>query len=125
MGSILRQGHTYVMQRSSGLTIAGTSSEQVGFDRRLDPGIIADIRARACELAPELRSAPEPQAWIGFRPATENYEPVIGRLEDTRVWLAYGHYRNGILLAPATAARVAAEIKSSLETGSSAPRAQR
>jgi len=110
LGPILRRGHTYVMQRSNGFTIAGTSSEQVGFNRQLDPQIVAGIRARAGELLPRLRLAPEPDAWLGFRPATEDFAPRIGRLGDTRVWLAYGHYRNGILLAPATAARVAGEI---------------
>ncbi|MGA2740456.1 MAG: FAD-dependent oxidoreductase [Bryobacteraceae bacterium] len=110
LGPILRHGHTYVMQRSSGFTIAGTSSEQVGFNRQLDPQIVADIRARAVELEPRLRKAAEPIAWLGFRPATQDFEPVIGRVGDTRLWLAYGHYRNGILLAPATAARVAGEI---------------
>src|ERR1022692_1713211 len=109
-GPILRHGHTYVMQRSSGFTIAGTSSEQVGFNRELDPLIVDDIRTRAGELVPRLRSAPEPIAWLGFRPATEDFAPAIGRLEDTCLWLAYGHYRNGILLAPATARRVAGEM---------------
>jgi len=110
LGPILRHGHTYVMQRSSGFTIAGTSSEQVGFNRELDPQIIDEIRARGEELEPRLRKAAEPIAWLGFRPATEHFEPVIGRLGDTCLWLAYGHYRNGILLAPATAGRVAGEI---------------
>jgi glycine/D-amino acid oxidase-like deaminating enzyme len=36
--------------------------------------------------------------------------PAIERLGEAPVWLAYGHYRNGILLAPATASRVAGEI---------------
>jgi glycine oxidase len=110
LGPILRHGHTYVMQRSSGFTIAGTSSEQVGFNRELDARIVTDINTRAGELAPMLRSAPEPVAWLGFRPATEGFEAAIGRLDDTPLWLAYGHYRNGILLAPATAARVAGEM---------------
>jgi len=110
LGAILRHGHTYVMQRSSGFTIAGTSSEQVGFNRELDPQIVADVRARAEELEPRLRQAAEPIAWVGFRPATQDFEPVIGRVGDTCLWLAYGHYRNGILLAPATAARVAGEM---------------
>jgi glycine oxidase len=109
LGPILRHGHTYVMQRSSGFTIAGTSSEQVGFDRALDPEIVAEIRGRACALLPTLPTA-EPTAWLGFRPATSDYSPAIGRVGDTRLWLAYGHYRNGILLAPATAGRVAGEI---------------
>jgi glycine oxidase len=110
LGPILRHGHTYVMQRSSGFTIAGTSSEEVGFNRELDSLIVDEIRARASELFPRLRSATEPTAWLGFRPATEGFEPAIGRVGDTCLWLAYGHYRNGILLAPATAARVAGEV---------------
>ena len=125
LGPILRRGHTYVMQRSSGFTIAGTSSEQAGFDRRLDPQIVAGIHARACELFPDLRKGPAPVPWLGFRPATPDYELVLGRLHDTRLWLAYGHYRNGILLAPATAARLAGELTSSWETGSPAPGAPR
>jgi len=110
LSPILRHGHTYVIERSNGFTIAGTSSEQVGFNRELDPQIVDDIRTRAGELLPRLRSAPEPTAWLGFRPATEDFAPAIGRLGDTCLWLAYGHYRNGILLAPATAARVSGEM---------------
>jgi glycine oxidase len=125
LGPILRRAHTYLLQRANGFTIAGTSSEQAGFDRRLDPAIIAAIHARACELLPRLRDAPEPQAWLGFRPATADFEPVIGRLGDTPLWLAYGHYRNGILLAPATAGRVSREITSSSETDSPGPGAPR
>lgn len=117
LGPILRLGHSYVMQRSNGFTVAGTSSEQVGFNREVDPAVVSGIHARACELLPRLRSAPEPAAWLGFRPATADFEPVIGRLLQTGLWLAYGHYRNGILLAPATAARVAGEITSSLGMG--------
>lgn len=117
LGPILRGGDTYILQRGNGLTIAGSSSERVGFNRELDPAIVADIRARAAALVPALTSMPEAGAWLGFRPATEDLEPRIGRFEDTRLWLAYGHYRNGILLAPATARRVAAEITASWGMG--------
>jgi glycine oxidase len=125
LGPILRRAHTYLLQRANGFTIAGTSSEQAGFDRRLDPAVIAGIHQCACELMPRLRSAPQPQAWLGFRPATADFEPRIGRLGETPLWLAYGHYRNGILLAPATARRVSLEMTSSSETGSPAPGALR
>ncbi|HVN05318.1 MAG TPA: FAD-dependent oxidoreductase [Bryobacteraceae bacterium] len=117
MGPVLRHGHTYVTQRSNGYTIAGTSSEQVGFNREIDAQVIADIRARVFDLVPELRAAGEPEIWLGFRPATPGFEPAISRLPDVPVWLAYGHYRNGILMAPATAARIAKEITSSWGKG--------
>lgn len=115
LGPILRRGHTYILQRSSGFTIAGTSSEQAGFDRAIDAAIVADIHRRASGLFPEL---PEPaEAWLGFRPAAAAFEPQIRRIEEAPLWLAYGHYRNGILLTPATAKRVAAEIIVSLRKG--------
>ncbi len=110
VGPILRHGHTYVMQRSNGFTIAGTSTEEVGFNRKIDMDIVADIRARAEGLLPSLKSANLPIAWLGFRPGIAGGEPAIRRVENTCLWLAYGHYRNGILLAPATAAKVAGEI---------------
>jgi glycine oxidase len=119
--SILRHGHTYILQRTNGFTIAGSSMETVGFDRRIDPDIVRAIARRAEALLPALREAGEPVAWLGFRPRADAHQPQIGRFADTNLWLAYGHYRNGILLAPATAARVAAEITSSLGTGWSAP----
>ena len=119
LGRMLRCGHTYVLQRSNGFTIAGSSSEQVGFDRQLDSGILQDIHARAGNLLPMLASRQPDEAWLGFRPGVEGDCPVVRRMENTSVWLAYGHYRNGILLAPATARRVAAEIMASSGTGSS------
>ncbi len=51
---------------------------------------------------------------MGFRPASEQLR--LGRWQFGSVYLAYGHYRNGILLAPLTADRLAAEISANLET---------
>jgi glycine oxidase len=110
--SILRQGHTYILQRRSGFTIAGTSMETVGFDRTIDPETVRDIARRAEALLPALRQAASPEAWIGFRPRADAHQPQIGRFANSSLWLAYGHFRNGILLAPATAERVAEEITS-------------
>ena len=104
--SILRRGHSYFVQRSSGFLIAGASSESVGFDRTIDPAVVEELRVNAERLLPLLRGL-QPEAWIGFRPATPTYVPEIRALADTAIWLAYGHYRNGILLAPETARRVA------------------
>lgn len=114
LGPIVRHQHTYVLQRSSGFAVAGSSEERVGFDRAPDPRIVEDILHRARSLLPKLLAGPPSASWIGFRPATVGLQPAIGRLDASSIWLAYGHYRNGILMAPATAARVAGEIISSL-----------
>jgi glycine oxidase len=118
LGPMLRHGPTYLLQRSNGFTIAGTSSEPVGFDRTLNPKIVANIHKRAADLMPDLRRLAPDEQWLGFRPAVEGNCPVIGRHGDTALWLAYGHYRNGILMAPETAARIAAGITASSENGS-------
>jgi len=110
--TILRNGETYLLQRSNGFLIAGTSTENAGFDRNIDPAIVADIARRAESLLPRLRDAAAPEAWLGFRPRADAHQPQIGRFAGSNLWLAYGHYRNGILLAPATAERVSGQITS-------------
>jgi glycine oxidase len=110
LGPILRREHTYILQRSEGFTIAGTSSEQCGFDRALSPAVLCDIQARASNLLPLLAGREPGETWLGFRPGIEGEGPVVEAVEGSSLWLAYGHYRNGILLAPATAGRVACGI---------------
>ena len=66
LGPMVRQGHTYVLQRSNGFTIAGSTEETVGFDRTVDEGICADIHRRAAHLFPALGSAKPSKRWIGF-----------------------------------------------------------
>lgn len=100
LGPVLRNGATYIVQRSTGLTIGGSTHEHVGFDRALDPAIITDIEQRLASLMPVLASTPRAHAWIGFRPSTASGEAQTRRLGTSPVYLAYGHYRNGILLAP-------------------------
>ena len=126
MPRILRRGHTYILQRSNGFTIAGSTTEVAGFDRTVRRDVCAEIHQRASQLWPYLADAAPTECWIGFRPATVTGDPALGRVPGANVWLAYGHYRNGILLAPVTARNIAsdiasdiaaADIISSLETG--------
>jgi glycine oxidase len=107
---ILRHGHTYLLQRANGYTVAGSSEERIGFNTAIDDAICRDIHARCSLLWPELGQHEPCDRWIGFRPATEDLRPRIGRFEANNVWLAYGHYRNGILLAPVTAQRISDSI---------------
>jgi glycine oxidase len=111
----VRHHHTYILQRADGFTIAGSSTEDAGFDRTIDAKIVSDIAARAAALVPALASLKPESIWTGFRPATGAPAPHIGRLSSSRLWLAYGHYRNGILLAPATCDRICRELSAALE----------
>jgi glycine oxidase len=110
LGPFLRRGLSYLVQRESGLAIAGTSSEKVGFERSLTKEAIAGVIGGVEALWPDFAKGAETEVWLGFRPASDSGEPHIGRLEDTPLWLAYGHFRNGILMAPGTAARIAEEM---------------
>ena len=105
--SIVRHDHTYLLQRRNGTLIAGSSTEDVGFDRAIDQTIVADIRHRAARLLPALANTEPSACWIGFRPAIAAAKgvactPVVGQIGG-KLWAAVGHYRNGILLAPETA----------------------
>ncbi|HUS07261.1 MAG TPA: FAD-dependent oxidoreductase [Bryobacteraceae bacterium] len=117
LGPLVRYGHTYVLQRSSGFTVAGASTEDAGFDKHVDETIAAEIRAEADAILPGLLAgAHRTSVWTGLRPGTDSAAPLIRRWNDSNLWLAYGHYRNGILAAPETAERIAAGIfTSSLE----------
>src|SRR5579862_474283 len=109
LGPMLRRGHSYVLQRSNGFLVAGSNEEDIGFDRSIDPKICDEIHHHAAELFPPLANAAPCARWIGLRPFSPD-GPHISRVDGTNVWLAYGHFRNGILLAPLTAQRIAGEI---------------
>ncbi|HEX5228601.1 MAG TPA: FAD-dependent oxidoreductase [Bryobacteraceae bacterium] len=110
LAATLRREHTYVLQRSDGFTIAGSSAEDAGYDRTIDPTIVSDIARRASALVPALDALQPESVWTGLRPRSDPEGPHLGRIANSRLWLAYGHYRNGILLAPATSDRIARQI---------------
>jgi glycine oxidase len=112
--TIVRHGPLYLLQRANGLLIAGASVEHAGFDRTLRPDIAAELAGHAASVFPHLSETTPSETWIGFRPASDALH--IGSWHSDRLYLAYGHYRNGILLAPVTAQRIAAEVTANLGT---------
>ncbi len=110
LGPFVRRGLSYVLQRESGLAIAGTTSEKIGFERSLTDETVAGVIAGVEALWPDFAKGACTESWLGFRPASDTGEPHIGRFEDTPLWLAYGHFRNGILMAPATGVKIADEV---------------
>lgn len=110
--TILRHGHTYLLQRANGMLIAGASVEHVGFNRDLDQRIISDLASAAGFVLPHLQDTAPSEKWIGFRPGSDDLH--LGAWHSERLYLAYGHYRNGILLAPITARDLAGQISANL-----------
>ena len=107
-GLVLRTGQFYLVPRlhgpRAGQTVVGATLEEAGFDRVVHPHDLAQLLARAAAFLPELAGARIVQSWAGLRPATPDLLPYLGPIPGTqRLFIASGHYRNGILLAPGTA----------------------
>ncbi|MBI4606970.1 MAG: glycine oxidase ThiO [Planctomycetes bacterium] len=98
--------HAYLVPRSDGRLVAGTTVEDRGFDKTVEAGAVARLLEGAFRLCPSLRAARFAEAWAGLRPLGETPAPRIGPAGPGGFFLAVGHYRNGILLAPVTAERV-------------------
>jgi glycine oxidase len=100
---VLRTPEVYIVPRSSGKILIGATVEDVGFDKAVDPSAIQQLVTAAAKYLPALASAPMTQSWAGLRPGTPDDLPIIGPTHTPRVFVATGHFRNGILLAPITA----------------------
>lgn len=95
----------YVVPRSERLVVAGTTVERVGFERGVTVAGLRQVLDAATALVPGLATGMFQSAWSGFRPGTPDDLPILGEVDG--VWVASGHYRNGILLAPLTARVIA------------------
>ena len=105
---VVRTPEIYIAPRTAGphagRAIIGATVEDAAFDKTVDSSGIANLRSLAAALLPPLADAPQLEAWAGLRPATPDGLPLLGALSGRpNHLLATGHYRNGILLAPATA----------------------
>ena len=110
--TIRRAGHTYVLQREDGFTIAGSTEERIGFDSTVDAQIVRELHGRAAKVWDGLAGRAPDRVWTGLRPATESHQIYVQPWpqDPAALWLAYGHFRNGILLAPWTADFVAGAL---------------
>jgi glycine oxidase len=100
---VLRTPDVYIVPRSSGRILIGATVEDVGFDKLVDPSAIHQLLNAAAKYIPALASAPVTHSWAGLRPGTPDDLPILGPTDIPRVFVATGHFRNGILLAPITA----------------------
>ena len=106
--TIVRHRESYFLQRAHGMMIAGASVERAGFDREIRGAITDQLAKEAGFVFPHLTETTPSEAWMGFRPGGSQLQ--LGAWRSTRLYLAYGHYRNGILLAPVSAREIANEI---------------
>jgi glycine oxidase len=100
---VLRSPDIYLVPRGDGRVVIGATVERVGFDRRVEPAALERLRAQAAALWPPIAEAEVVESWCGLRPGTDDSLPLIGGTGQPNCFVATGHFRNGILLAPATA----------------------
>ncbi len=101
----------YVVSRPDGRLIAGSTIEYAGIEKAVTPGGLKAILRAAVELLPALDDAAIIETWSGLRPDTPDHLPILGSSGVEGLWMATGHFRNGILLAPITARLIAAWLE--------------
>ncbi len=97
----------YLVPRDDGRLLVGASVEDAGFDRRVTARAQRDLLDAALAAMPSLADLAIAETWTGLRPGTPDGLPYLGATALGGYVLATGHYRNGILLTPATAVAIA------------------
>ncbi len=103
LGHVVRAPEVYLVPRSDGRILIGSTIEEAGFDKRTDPDTIHRLHRAAINLIPELAGARILEDWAGLRPGTPDDLPILGATSVAGYYVATGHFRDGILLAPVTA----------------------
>jgi glycine oxidase len=97
----------YLVPRNDGRLIVGATVEEQGFDTTVTAGGTHELLREAYRLLPDVAEMELLGAFAGLRPGTPDNLPLVGRGAIDGLLLATGHFRNGILLAPWTAERIA------------------
>jgi glycine oxidase ThiO len=100
---VVRAKHVYLVPRTDGRLVIGSTLEDTGFGKQTDINTLEQLFEAALELVPGLAESRRNEAWAGLRPGTPDELPILGETSTSGFFVATGHYRDGILLAPVTA----------------------
>lgn len=92
----------YVVSRTNGRVVIGATVEEMGYDTTTTAGAVHDLLRRAYELLPGITELRFVRATAGLRPGTPDNAPLLGRSALEGLFVATGHFRNGVLLTPIT-----------------------
>ncbi|MFK8332104.1 glycine oxidase ThiO [Pseudomonas sp. BJa5] len=99
---VLAKGR-YAIPRRDGHILVGSTLEHAGYDKTPTDEALESLKASAVELLPALAGATPVAHWAGLRPGSPEGIPYIGEVPGWQgLWLNCGHYRNGLVLAPAS-----------------------
>ena len=100
----------YVIPRRDGRVLVGSTLEDVGFNKSTTAQAREALIAEAKRLIPALAKCEVEHHWAGLRPASPDGIPYI--YKDRQIdglYVNTGHFRNGVVLGPASA-RLMADI---------------
>jgi glycine oxidase len=101
---VINDGHLYLVPRSDGRILVGSTEEDAGFDKRTTAEAIGNLLQFALQLVPDLRDHTVERTWAGLRPGNGDGLPYLGRIPGLEnATIAAGHYRHGLHLSPGTA----------------------
>ncbi len=106
MRGLVHGRSVYLVPRRDGSLVVGATVEERGVDTTVQAGAVHELLCDARAIVPGVDELELREAAAGLRPGTPDNTPRIGWSGIDGVVLATGHYRNGILLAPLTAAAV-------------------
>ncbi|MFP4295298.1 MAG: glycine oxidase ThiO [Halothiobacillaceae bacterium] len=102
--AILMDEGIYLIPRRDGGVVVGSTVEHVGFDRGTTEQAREQLHQKAVAIWPALAGAPITHHWSGLRPGSDDGVPSIGpHPEIEHLYLNTGHYRNGLVMGPASA----------------------
>jgi len=114
---VLEEGRRYLVPRTDGLVLIGSTEEDVGFLKANTVDGVSGLLDFATSLLPELRYAEIARTWSGLRPGSPDELPLLGRVPGfDNLWIGAGHFRSGLQMSPGTAL-----ILSQLILGNSSP----
>ncbi|MFB4164443.1 glycine oxidase ThiO [Alteribacillus sp. JSM 102045] len=92
----------YLVPKPDGSIIIGATEQKGRMDKQVSAGSVQNLLSKALRLVPGLQSAEWMESWSGVRPQTTDGMPYLGAASLEGLWMATGHYRNGILLSALT-----------------------
>jgi glycine oxidase len=111
---ILYREDFYLIPRRDGHVLAGSTVEDVGFDKSATAEVAETLARKAVELMPFLKEAPLIRHWSGLRPGSPENIPLIGRHPEVEnLYFNTGHFRYGVTMAPASAEQLLQQVSAS------------
>jgi glycine oxidase len=101
----------YFVPRDDRRVLVGATVERVGYDGRVTAQGLHRLLDAALVAAPSLADFAVTETWAGLRPGTPDGLPFLGPTPLEGLFVAAGHFRNGVLLAPATARLIADAVE--------------